>query len=184
MNGSDQVPYSATASDHPAALDPRALASQCKMQMTRRSGPGGQNRNKVETAVVLTHGPTGLRAQASERRSQGENRAVALKRLRLELAISIRRTLDLGGPVAYAPSALWQKRCQGTRIAVNPDHDDFPALLAEALDVLNAGSFDPRVAGRALGCSPSQLIKLIKDEPRAFSLFNDERRKKGQRPLL
>lgn len=58
--------------------------------------------------MELIHGPTGLRAQASERRSQGENRAVALKRLRLELAISIRRTIDLSQPgVSYAPSALW-----------------------------------------------------------------------------
>src|SRR5580692_11235999 len=119
MNGPDQMPHSATASDHPAALDPRALASQCKIQMTRRSGPGGQNRNKVETAVELTHGPTGLRAQASERRSQGENRRVALWRLRIELAISIRRPIDLGqAGGSYAPSALWLKRCRGGRIVV------------------------------------------------------------------
>ena len=30
---------------------------------------------------------------------------------------------------------------------VNPDHDDFPALLAEAIDVLHAGSFDPQDRG-------------------------------------
>ncbi len=184
MNGSKQTPDRSRAADHPAALDPIALESQCKMQMTRRSGPGGQNRNKVETAVVLIHSPTGLRAKASERRSQWENRAVALKRLRIELAISIRRTFDLGGAVAYAPSPLWLLRCRGGRIAVNLDHEDFPAVLAEALDVLYAGSFDPRIAGRALGCSPSQLIKLIKDEPRALCLINEERKKKGQRPLL
>src|SRR5207248_1618001 len=65
---------------HPAALDPELLASQCAFRATRRSGPGGQNRNKVETAVILTHRPTGIRAEASERRTQGENRRAALGR--------------------------------------------------------------------------------------------------------
>ena len=44
---------------HPAALDPDVLAGECEFRATRRSGPGGQNRNKVETAVILTHRPTG-----------------------------------------------------------------------------------------------------------------------------
>ena len=185
MNGSKEIPDREARVDHPAALDAAVLASQCKIRTTRRSGPGGQHRNKVETAVELIHGPTGLRAQASERRSQGENRAVALRRLRLELAISIRSAIDLGQTGAsYTPSALWLKRCGGGRIVVNRDHDEFPALLAEALDVLHAAAFEPRTAALALGCSPSQLIKLIKDEPRALRLVNEERRKKGQRDLL
>jgi RF-1 domain len=185
MNDSDQTLGRAATVEHPAALDPAVLASQCTTRMTRRSGPGGQHRNKVETAVEVIHGPTGLRAQASERRSQGENRAVALKRLRLELAISIRRMIDLGqAGASYAPTPLWLNRCRRGRIVVNRDHDEFPALLAEALDVLRAGAFDPRPAALALACSPSQLIKLIKEEPRALRSINDERRKMGQRPLL
>ena len=47
---------------------------------------------------------------------------------------------------------------------MNPHHDDFPALLAEALDVLHASGNDPKAAALALGCSPSQLIKLLKDD--------------------
>src|SRR5262249_34131870 len=71
---------SATTEGHFAALDPEVLAAQCEFRTTRRSGPGGQNRNKVETAVILTHRKTGVSATASERRTQGENRRAALKR--------------------------------------------------------------------------------------------------------
>ena len=52
---------------HPAALDPERLLAECDVRFTRRSGPGGQNRNKVETAVILTHRPTGITAEASDR---------------------------------------------------------------------------------------------------------------------
>ena len=41
---------------HPAALDTELLARQCDFRATRRGGPGGQNRNKVETAVILVNG--------------------------------------------------------------------------------------------------------------------------------
>jgi hypothetical protein len=169
---------------HPAAVDPRVLAGQCEFRATRRSGPGGQNRNKVETAVILTHRPTGIHAQASERRTQGENRRAALKRLRLELAITIRRPIEGDPARAYAVSPLWLRRCRAGRIDVNPDHDDFPALLAEALDVLYARDLDPKEAAATLRCSPSQLIRLIKQAPRGFELVNERRRANGQHALL
>jgi RF-1 domain len=178
-----QNPNSMAASDHPAALDPAALAAQCEFRATRRSGPGGQNRNKVETAVILTHGPTGTTAQASERRTQGENRRTALHRLRLELALTIRRPVRNSAEAPYAASTLWRKRCRGGRIEVNPGHDDFPALLAEALDVLFASADDPKATAALLGCSPTQLIRFLKEAPRAMMLINERRRAAGRHPL-
>jgi RF-1 domain len=168
---------------HPARLDSDALAAECDFRATRRSGPGGQNRNKVETAVILTHRPTGIIAEASERRTQGENRRAALFRLRLKLALHIRRTVGTQEPSPYQPSDLWRRRCRGGRIVINPEHDDFPALLAEALDVLAETGNDPKRAALALGCSPSQLMKLLKDEPRGLGVVNDHRRQAGLHPL-
>lgn len=51
----------------------------------RASGPGGQNVNKVASAVRIVHAPTGLTATAQEHRSQSENRVLALTRLKQKL---------------------------------------------------------------------------------------------------
>ena len=153
---------------HPAACTAEQLWTECDVRRLRRSGPGGQHRNKVETAVSLHHLPTGVRAEASERRSQAQNRAVALFRLRVKLALEIRRPCCPD----YTPSPLWQSRCGGGVLKVSDSHDDFPALLAEALDVLAAVDADPKRAAALLGCTPSQLVRFLKLDPRALALVN------------
>lgn len=62
--------------------DNDALLAACDIETLRGSGPGGQHRNKTESAVRLRHRETGLVAQASERRSQHQNMEVAADRLR------------------------------------------------------------------------------------------------------
>ncbi|WP_428308839.1 peptide chain release factor family protein [Lacipirellula sp.] len=186
---------------HPAALPIDELLTECQVTRTRGSGPGGQHRNKTETAIVITHTPTGIRGEASERRSQAENLAQAKHRLRVELALAVRTGKGVGGLLPQqtlpeepspqrqkapdplnVPSELWQTRAKGQRITVSTSHDDFPALLAEALDALAAADWAAPATAEQLGVSTSQLIKFLKQEPRALALLNRIQTERGLRP--
>jgi hypothetical protein len=164
-------------SSHPAAQSDEELLAACDLEFTRRSGPGGQHRNKVETAAILTHRPSGISAEASEERSQSENRRAALRRLRLKLAIGVRN------PLATAPSPLWHSRRQGTRISIATEHSDLPAILAEALDALAHHDYHHSPAAAWLGISGSQLISLLKQHPPALNVLNAKRIAAGKTPL-
>ena len=64
------------------ALDDEALLKVCDVEYFIASGPGGQHRNTTASGVRLTHPPTELSVTATERRSQVQNKGVALERLR------------------------------------------------------------------------------------------------------
>lgn len=166
---------------HPAQLDEATLLKSCRVTRGRSSGPGGQHRNKVATAVQITHEPTGVVGWASERRSQERNRAVALFRLRVNLAIEHRRFIP--GPMRPAtplgPTELWASRSGDGKIACNPSHRDYPAMLAEALDAVSAMNLNVKAAAGLLGVSMSQLIKLIAAEPKALEQLNKDRAERG-----
>lgn len=165
---------------HPATLSDEDLLKECQIGKGRSSGPGGQHRNKVETQVTITHLPTGVTARAGERRSAEENKRVAIRRLRLALAVEVRTVV----PAGEIRSDLWRSRCTPDgRIVCNPAHRDYPSLLAEALDVLAAAGWDPRKAALRLCCSPSQLVKLVKEHPPALEALNRERAERRLHPL-
>lgn len=58
------------------------LLRECKVDTFRASGPGGQHVNKTESAIRLTHLPTGLVVTCRQERSQHQNKALCLRKLR------------------------------------------------------------------------------------------------------
>ena len=178
MNWSIHVAEADNIMTHPALCKIEQLRDECEVRFQRRSGPGGQHRNKVETAVILIHTPTGVKAEANERRSQAENLKVAMRRMRVNLALEFRSKT-----VPDEPGELWRSRCSSGRIQISERHEDFGGVLAEAIDALHLHGWDVRAAANWLGCSSSQLIKLLKIETRALQLTNRKRAENGLHPL-
>ena len=167
---------------HPAQLPTEDLLAACRVKMLRRGGPGGQHRNKVETAVVIEHLASGIRAEANERRSQADNRRIAIQRLRLLLAIEFRPPLHSdasGNATLIPPSELWRSRAINGRINVSAEHDDFPAMIAELLDVLWALQFEMAAAAEHFSVSSSQLVNLVRTSPAALASINAARAELG-----
>ncbi len=132
----------------------------------RGTGPGGQKRNKTESAVRVTHVTTGLSAIDDVERSQHINRHHALQKLRLEFALHLR----------CEPTA-WKQPVP------SPSSDNFPLWAAVALDALFATDFKLAEAVVILGTTTSQLVKNLQKLPALWQFVNAERVKRGLSPL-
>lgn len=76
VRGKRQTSFAVVDIEQLMHSDTRLAEADLKIERTRGSGPGGQHRNKVETAIRITHVPTGIQAYACSR-SQAGNLALA-----------------------------------------------------------------------------------------------------------
>jgi len=67
------------------------LLAECKVETFRSSGPGGQHANATDSAVRLTHLPTGIVVSSQKERSQYRNKQICLKRLRGKIENLLRK---------------------------------------------------------------------------------------------
>ena len=144
-------------------LDDAALLKDCRQERYRGSGPGGQRRNKVETAVRLHHRPSRLVSQAEESRSPEVNRRRALRRLRERIALEFRTQFDLEAPAL--PAEFLAQRGRNGSLSVNPDNRAYPVIVATMLDALESASWSYAQAAQALGLTTSQVLRFLRSDP-------------------
>jgi hypothetical protein len=150
------------------SLDDDALLAQCDVDHFRASGPGGQKRNKTDSAVRLRHRPTGLTGEAVEERSQHLNRARALRRLRLEIAYRLRASVALDAAPPTRPFAL-----PGLRDA------RYPAGVAALFDALEAHRWRLAEAAPTLGLTTAALGRLLTGDDALFRAASERRQALG-----
>jgi hypothetical protein len=164
-----------------AHLSDERLLSQCEVDTYRASGPGGQKRNKTSSAVRLRHPPSGLIVIAEESRSQHENRARALKRLRQALYLKLRdeRPADV---LAAEPDYRAARGADGRLDLGRKDARFWPAA-GVVLDVLAAVEARVSEAAQTLEVSTANLIAFLQTEPKVWEQANYLRARFGHKPL-
>lgn len=154
-------------------LEPAQLLEQCREERYRASGPGGQRRNKVETAVRLRHIPSGVISQAREARSLAENRKRAVRRLRERIALNCRAPFYLETPV-LPPELLEHRR--GASLAINQRNQSYPLVVAAVLDALVAAEGSYATVASALGLTRSQLMRFLRADRELWRAVETMRR--------
>ena len=160
-----------------------ALIAQCEVDRYRASGPGGQHRNKTESAVRLRHKLTGVSAIGEDSRSQSENKLHAVRRLRAAIALEVREPVALEG---WVPSARLAALVAGGTAPLGKQTrltGEYWAAIAELLDVLVAGNLEIASTAQRLGISTGALSKLLLHDELVARVVNDLRRARQLRPL-
>jgi hypothetical protein len=157
-----------------------ALIAQCEVDRYRASGPGGQHRNKTESAVRLRHKLTGVSAIGEDSRSQSENKLHAVRRLRSAIALDVREPAPpqpsprLAALVAGGTAPLGKQ----TRLT-----GEYWTAIAELLDLLVANGLEIGTTAHQLGISTGALSKLLLHDDLVGRAVNDLRRARNMRPL-
>jgi RF-1 domain len=152
--------------DELIGLADAALLAQCEVDRLRGPGPGGQKRNKTESAIRLRHGATGLAAMAGESRSQPENKARALRRLRERIAFDLRQRIELDDyqPPAGLAALLDQDPVRKSEKWLRSA--DYLRAVGELIDLYQAVGCSLADAARRAGVSQNRLDRIVRVDPR------------------
>jgi hypothetical protein len=187
-----RMPVNWVDSPHPAILSEAEFDKRIEFRFQRRSGPGGQHRNKVSTGAFVIDVPTGVIAEATENRSQIRNRSEAMLRLRMTLAIAV-RTLSPWDNASGADHVLaiamcpveteMRRRLMKSKLKFSQTNPDRAAAVALVLNDLHAAGGQPSLIADAWSSTTSRITQLLKSENAAWILANQIRGHHGRLPL-
>jgi RF-1 domain len=149
-------------------LLPEQFLQQCRLEVFRGSGPGGQKRNKTSSAVRLVHLPTGITATASEFRSQNQNRTAALSRLRHRVAMEIREPFV----------------ARNLSLDISMRAADYLLVMAWVLDALHESEWSVSVSARILGSNTAPLAAFLRRDEILWGYVNQQRLNVGLKSLI
>jgi hypothetical protein len=150
------------------AMSDDELLNHCDEDRFRASGPGGQHRNKTDSAIRLRLRDSDITSSASEQRSQHQNRRIALKRLRLEIAFELRDP----DPTPWTGN-----------VPVGQKNARYPLFVACILDSLSANDFQVSTAAAFFDISTGKLIRILAADTSLWARVNQERQKRDLKPL-
>ena len=153
------------------------MLQDCERKNYQASGPGGQKRNRVYSAIRLTHVPTQVSVSAAEDRKADRNLKSAIRKLRKDLAFRGASEDFAGLEEGSAEEILagLPESWPVFRAKVNPEHGDFPAFLYLALLLLRVCRGDVAVIAKKLGVSTSAFVRFCKLDGKLWQAVNELR---------
>ncbi len=167
-------------------LTDEQLLAQCEVDTYRASGPGGQKRNKTSSAVRLRHLPSGMLVIAEESRSQHENKARALRRIRQALYLKLRDTLtseEMTPEILASNAEFGPARDAEGRLHLGVKDPRFWPAVGVVLDVLLLHEGRLSEAAAALGTSTANLGDFLRSDDKVWEQANLMRIQFGHKPL-
>lgn len=152
------------------ALAERDLLAQCRVDIFRSGGAGGQHVNKTESAVRLTHLPSGVVVQSQNERDRLRNQTDALRHLRLRLATTERGVAEV---------AWLEKYRRGRQLQLGANAQEYHLVVAVVLDALDRQAGVLSAVAQELAVSSSQLTKLLTADKEVHAATNALRARHG-----
>lgn len=170
------------------ALPPDELLEQCTRTPYQASGPGGQKRNRVYSAIRLEHASTGLRAESGAYREAARNRKDALRKLRIAMAIAGSRLVPLSqshsdSDAQAEPSTLHEiappPGYPAIRAKISVEHVDYPGAALLTLATFRAGQGALKETAARLALSTSAFVRFLNLDKQILNEANQIRAEAG-----
>jgi len=155
------MPLEPIARSNLLRLSDAELLELCQTQAYKGSGPGGQHRNKTGSGVKLKLLNVNIESYSCDDRSSHINKILALKKLRMKIALQIREEPSLQIPFAFP----------GTDGKISADNKLYPEFIADILDRIKATSGDLSEAAKMWNLSKSALNKIILADKKVLETF-------------